>query len=169
MSDSIFKHHTYSEAVKIWNKGVFGNSIYAMPRKGFAPYNQVQQIRAGKQPDLPKSIPDLQKVEEPKPYVKPEAEKTKEKPKVPRKTKAQKEAEIKAKAEAKESAVKAVIAKVIKEEPKVEPKVEPEASKEPEALPEAPKPKTVLKVKKSSDWFQKMLQAKAAKKLAEGK
>jgi hypothetical protein len=123
MGDSIFKHHTYGEAVKKWNEDVFGKSIFAFPRKGYSAYNQVQDIRAGKSIDKPKSIADLKKVQEPKKAEPKKTEPKKEEKKAePKKTKAEKEAEAKAKAETKEKAVKSIISNLMQDEKKEEPK-----------------------------------------------
>lgn len=170
MGDSIFKHHTYGEAVKIWNNDVFGKSVWGMPRKGFAPYNQIQEIRAGKTIVPPKSIAQLNKVEDPKPYVKPKTEKKKDEPVIKsepkgkgktRKTKAQKEAETKAKADKKESAVKNVITQIIHEEAK------PEEKKE-EVKPEEKKTKPLSKTKIAyNKYMEDKMKAKEAQEVAE--
>lgn len=131
MSDSIFKHYTYGQAVKTWNEEVFGKSMWAMPRKGYSGYNQVQDIRHGKEIAKPSTIADLKKVEDPKKIEKPKPEPKKAEPKVKRKTKEEKEAEIKAKAEKKEKNVKNVISGLMKDSVEKKDMIDDEKNKYP--------------------------------------
>ena len=62
---------SYRDALKRWNEHLFGRSVFAFPRKGYVPYNQVQQIRAGKAVPKSTTVAELTKAEEAKPYAKP--------------------------------------------------------------------------------------------------
>lgn len=130
MSDLINHIKGYSASVKTWNKTTFDDSLYAFPKKGFAPYNQVQKLRLGQEITPLKTVKQMEKPEEPIKIVKPKPEAKKEeakksekktKEKKPEAKKSKKKSKPKAevakeKAEVKEKAVKEVIQAIIKEE-----------------------------------------------------
>lgn len=65
---------TYREAVKSWNESTFSDSLWGVPRKGYAPYNAIMKIREGKEPPTFTTIEDLKKKEAPLKFKKPPKE-----------------------------------------------------------------------------------------------
>jgi hypothetical protein len=154
MTDLLNHLKDYSSSVKKWNKATFNDSLYAFPKKGFAPYNQVQKLRQGQDITPLKTVAQMQKPEElikhekPKPEAKKE---TKAKPEAKKEAKAKPEAKksekkskpkkeiVKEKAEKKEKVVKQAIQAIMKEEAPVNQVVateEAEKAKE-DAVPQA--------------------------------
>jgi len=155
MTDLIDHLKGYSASVGLWNKTTFDNSIYAFPKKGYAPYNQVQKLRLGQDITPLKTVAQMQKPEEPIVIVKPKPEAKKEEAKKkPEAKKSQKKSKpktevVKEKAQKKEKAVKQAIQAIIKEEEKateakpIEAKpieVKPMEAKPAEAKPAEEKP-----------------------------
>jgi len=128
MTDLINHMKGYSASVKVWNKATFNDSLYAFPKKGFAPYNQVQKLRLGQDITPLKTVKQMEKPEEPIKIVKPKPEAKKEEAKKeeakkdkPEAKKSQKKSKpktevAKEKAQKKEKAVKQAIQAIIKEE-----------------------------------------------------
>jgi hypothetical protein len=136
MTDLINHMKGYSASVKVWNKTTFNDSIYAFPKKGFAPYNQVQKLRLGQDITPLKTVKQMEKPEEPIKIVKPKPEVKKEEAKKeeakkdkPEAKKSQKKSKpktqiVKEKAEKKEKVVKRAIQAIMKEEAPVNQVVE---------------------------------------------
>jgi hypothetical protein len=91
---------SYREAMKLFNQDTFGSSLWGIPRKGYASYNAVQNIRKGEPHEKFTTIADLKRAEAP---VTVPTKKQQEKAKDDKK-KADEEAKKKADEEAKKKA-----------------------------------------------------------------
>lgn len=141
--DNLPNTPTFMDVVKVWNKETFGNALFAFPKKGYAPHQQIKDIRKGKEITPLTTVAEIKK-EIPKKEKKPPSEKQKQ----ARAKFSEMVKEKKKKTADKEKSVKEAIASIIKEEAVVIPNKE--FKKEHEELVEVLKEGTKEEQKKEA-------------------